>query len=318
MNSTPLQHSLVKPSKWLSVAAIAVASSTVLLYSTQKANADEKKKSDKEKTEKTEKKSEKKSEKNKSPLDKKDPTAFTLISKTQVSPNTSIYRFALPDDGTLELPVASCIVAQADLGEDKLTKRPYTPITYDTKGYFELMIKSYPTGKLSKKIGELKVGDQLSFTGPFDKIEYTPNMKKTIGMIAGGTGITPMLQVIHKILSNPEDKTEIRLIFANVTKEDILLKDRIDGWTKAHPNFKVYYTLDKPPAQGWKEGKGFVSAEMVKKFIPAPSNETLVMVCGPDAMVKMVAGAKTPDYKQGELAGVLKDLGYNETNVFKF
>ena len=38
-------------------------------------------------------------------------------------------------------------------------------------------------------------------------------------MIAGGTGITPMLQVIREILSNPEDKTEISLIFANQSEQ---------------------------------------------------------------------------------------------------
>jgi cytochrome-b5 reductase len=31
--------------------------------------------------------------------------------------------------------------------------------------------------------------------GPFPKLAYVPNMKKNIGMLCGGTGITPMLQV---------------------------------------------------------------------------------------------------------------------------
>lgn len=37
--------------------------------------------------------------------------------------------------------------------------------------------------------------------GPFKKIDITPNMKKEIGMVAGGTGITPMYQVIHEVLA---------------------------------------------------------------------------------------------------------------------
>ena len=35
--------------------------------------------------------------------------------------------------------------------------------------------------------------------GPFKKFEYKPNEKKEIGMIAGGSGITPMYQVIDAI-----------------------------------------------------------------------------------------------------------------------
>ncbi len=64
----------------------------------------------------------------------------------------------------------------------------------------------------------MKVGEHLEMKGPFQKIEYTANMKSAIGMVAGGTGITPMYQVLTKILANPRDKTEVRLLFANETE----------------------------------------------------------------------------------------------------
>ena len=37
----------------------------------------------------------------------------------------------------------------------------------------------------------------IEIKGPFPKLPYTANMKKEIGMMCGGTGITPMLQVTH-------------------------------------------------------------------------------------------------------------------------
>ncbi|KAL4558172.1 hypothetical protein LXL04_036370 [Taraxacum kok-saghyz] len=55
-------------------------------------------------------------------------------------------------------------------------------------------------------------------------IRYTPNMKKHIGMNAGGSGITPRLQVIEAIVKNPDDTTKVSLIYANVSPDDILLK----------------------------------------------------------------------------------------------
>jgi NAD(P)H-flavin reductase len=45
---------------------------------------------------------------------------------------------------------------------------------------------------------------------PIPKLPYEPNKKKQIGMIAGGTGVTPMLQVLDAILSNPDDNTQVR------------------------------------------------------------------------------------------------------------
>ena len=47
-------------------------------------------------------------------------------------------------------------------------------------------------------------------------------------MIAGGTGISPMIQVIRAALKNPSDRTTITLIYANVNQEDILLKDDLE------------------------------------------------------------------------------------------
>lgn len=66
------------------------------------------------------------------------------------------------------------------------------------------------------------------------KIKYEPNMKESIGMVAGGTGITPMLQVLEHILANPNDRTKVHLVFANEEERDILLKPRLDALAKTH------------------------------------------------------------------------------------
>jgi len=48
---------------------------------------------------------------------------------------------------------------------------------------------------------------------------------------------------------------------------------------------KIYYTLDNPPENGWTQGTGFVSQKMIKENIPAPSDDVLVLVCGPGGYV---------------------------------
>ena len=53
--------------------------------------------------------------------------------------------------------------------------------------------QSYPTGNISKHFGELKIGDLVDIKGPKGQMIYSPDYARTIGMIAGGTGITPML-----------------------------------------------------------------------------------------------------------------------------
>ncbi|CAI5525731.1 unnamed protein product [Closterium sp. Naga37s-1] len=77
---------------------------------------------------------------------------------------------------------------------------------------------------MSQYLNKMEVGNFVAMRGPKGKFKYRPNMCRAMGMIAGGTGVTPMFQVARAILENPADRTSISLIFANVTADDILLK----------------------------------------------------------------------------------------------
>ena len=48
-----------------------------------------------------------------------------------------------------------------------------------------------------------------------------------------------MLQIATEVLRNPDDKTDVSLIFGNVSDKDILLKKEIDDMARKHPNFHV-------------------------------------------------------------------------------
>ncbi|KAJ3364697.1 NADH-cytochrome b5 reductase [Allomyces javanicus] len=216
---------------------------------------------------------------------------FPLHSKTQISHNTAVYRFALPSpDMTFGLPIGQHISIKARIN-DKDVQRSYTPVSSnDLKGYFDLLIKSYPTGNISKLVAELEIGETISVKGPKGQFKYTPNMVRAIGMIAGGTGITPMFQVIQAVLANPEDNTQLRLIFANVNEEDILMKAELDALVAAHPDqFAVYYVLNNPPA-GWTGGVGFVTKDIVAQHLPGAAKDVKVLLCGPPPMVKALTG----------------------------
>lgn len=178
--------------------------------------------------------------------------------------HTASYRFALPRaNDILGLPIGQHVSIAATI-DGKEIVRSYTPISSDLdRGQFSLLIKSYPTGNISKYIAGLKAGQTIRIKGPKGHFIYTPNMVKAFGMIAGGTGITPMLQIIRAILRNPDDKTQVDLIFANVNAGDILLKDELDELVQIHDNFRVHYVLNSPP-EGWSGGVGFVTADMIK------------------------------------------------------
>ncbi|KAG8655595.1 hypothetical protein MANES_04G055700v8 [Manihot esculenta] len=203
---------------------------------------------------------------------------FKLVKRTQLSHNVAKFKFALPTPTSeLGLPIGQHMSCRGkdSLGEDVI--KPYTPTTLDSDlGYFELVIKMYPQGRMSHHFREMCEGDYLAAKGPKGRFKYQPKQVRAFGMLAGGTGITPMFQVTRGILENPNDKTNVHLIYANVTYEDILLKEELDNLANNFPNrFSVYYVLNQPP-EGWDGGVGFVSKEMIQTHFPVPAADIQV------------------------------------------
>jgi len=223
---------------------------------------------------------------------------FELTEKTIISHNVAIYRFKLPSaTAILGLPIGQHISIAATLPQpDGVTKeivRSYTPISGDHQpGFFDLLIKSYPTGNISKHMASLVVGQSIKVRGPKGAMVYTPNMVRHFGMIAGGTGITPMLQIIRAVIRGRAagDKTEIDLIFANVNPDDILLREDLDQLARDDKGFRVHYVLNNPP-ENWTGGVGFVTPEMITKWLPKPAADVKLLLCGPPPMISAMKKA---------------------------
>ena len=169
---------------------------------------------------------------------------------------------------------------------------------------------------MSQYIDKLKIGDSIDLAGPFGLIEYKGKGKMEIrrktrhfehlGMLAGGTGITPMLQVIKAVLKDPTDTTTLSLLYANQTEEDILVRNLLEEQVRKHPSrFRIWYTVDRP-SPGWKYSTGFINEEMIKQSMPPPSPDTLILMCGPPPMIKFACKAN------------LDKLGYDSNNYTEF
>ncbi|KAF9443712.1 ferredoxin reductase-like protein [Macrolepiota fuliginosa MF-IS2] len=212
---------------------------------------------------------------------------FPLHEKIKISPNTAIYRFKLPKaQDVLGLPIGQHVSVSANIN-GKLVARSYTPVSSDNdQGRFDLLIKTYEKGNISRIFASLKIGDAIRVKGPKGNFVYTPGLCDHFSMIAGGTGITPMLQIIRAVLRNPADKTTISLIYANVNQEDILLRDDLEEFLQLHGNrIKIYFVLNNPPPS-WKGGVGFVTKDHIKEHLQNPNNtNSKLLICGPPPMV---------------------------------
>lgn len=238
-----------------------------------------------------------------------------LIEREEVSHDTRRFRFELPSKNhVLGLPIGQHIYLSATIN-DQLIIRPYTPVSSDDdKGFVELVIKVYfknvhpkfpDGGKMSQHLESLKIGDTIKIRGPSGLLEYggkgtfyiRPDKKKDpekkhankVSLIAGGTGIAPMLQLIRDILKKSNvDKTKIALLFANQAEKDILLRNELEELAAKYPDrFKIWYTVDRPE-EGWKYSSGFVNKDMIKEHLYPPTDDHLILLCGPPPMIKFI------------------------------
>jgi len=184
--------------------------------------------------------------------------------------------------------------------------RKYSPVT-DSVGYFDLMLKVYAAGekdrfpdggKMSQYLKALPIGDSLEIAGPAGHITFLgtsasgasiikvgSRITETLhlGFIAGGTGLTPCLRIMNGILGNSANKTQLSLLFANQTEEDIFLREKLDTLHDEFPEqFHLWYTLDRAP-KNWEYSTGFIDADMIKNHLPSPNDpgQPFILMCGP-------------------------------------
>ena len=291
---------------------------------------------------------------------------FPLVEKWRLSPDSWLLRFSLPSDRTYlgkDPSVPTCLSVYHNTsssfaldkkgGKQQLLKKSYSPISHPaTTGSFDLLVKSYkpqPGGGVGNAICNLQPG-QHSLVGKLKSerlVHGSPIISKrwdSIGLVAGGTGIAPLVQMIRIILHDPTDSTKIHLLSINRFKEDILMKEELDQMANEHPDrFVVHYSLTgggekmMMPEDDWGGFRGRGSIDMARQALPPPSSSTnaderrkttMVFVCGTDGFRDMWAGpiARAPPLAdgskgpkiQGPLLGILKDAGYDASDVFKY
>ncbi|XP_030077530.1 NADH-cytochrome b5 reductase 1 [Microcaecilia unicolor] len=230
----------------------------------------------------------------------KDPSErylLRLIDKALVSANTRRFRFALPSPNhILGLPVGKHVYLFARIN-GSLVVRPYTPISSDEdRGYVDLVIKVpavVPNWCFTFTLVILTEIITLPFVSgnfaiqPDKKSLAQKKFARAVGLIAGGTGLTPMLQLIRAIMKDPNDQTHCSLLFANQTDKDILLRDELEELETRYPDrFKLWFIVERAPAE-WQYSEGFVNASVIRDHLPAPAEDTLILMCGPPPMIQM-------------------------------
>lgn len=250
-------------------------------------------------------------------------TSVPLLERWKVSPTTMVLRFGLPDTTkSLQLSTCACILAHTKMDEEDVV-RPYTPISTNANiGYFDLLVKHYgPTAKMSRYMHDImKIGDTLDFKHiEFNvKIQAPFGSPKHICMLVGGTGISPMIQALHAILGSQDSSTtKVTMLYGSKVANDILGLEILEQWSNDYKDrLEVVHILSDEPTENstWTGLRGFINPTYIEKYIPPPSENPLIFICGPPPMYNALSGPR----EEKEVTGILGTMGYQTEHVYKF
>ncbi|KAJ5204529.1 uncharacterized protein N7498_005408 [Penicillium cinerascens] len=227
-----------------------------------------------------------------------------LSEVKNVSWDTRIFVFDLEHEKqSLGLPIGQHLMIKV---LDPATKDPiirsYTPISSTSmEGKMELLVKIYfqsdtiPGGKMTMVLNKLSLGAEIDCKGPTGRFEYLGNGRVLISgkerkvrsfkMICGGTGITPIFQVLRAVMQDPQDPTTCVVLDGNRLEEDILCRAELDAYVAAGSRkCTLVHTLTKG-SENWKGRRGRISEELLQEYA-SPEDESMAILCGPEAMEK--------------------------------
>lgn len=201
---------------------------------------------------------------------------------------TVLYRLGFPNNTKLNINVGEHISIRYIDDNGKQIIRQYTPVTTQFhNNYLDLGIKLYPNGAMSQYLRYLPVGSKIQIKGPSGRLQYkynsiftirkfdkqsksfklhTYNIKNLV-LIAGGSGISPILQVLKATYEENNISMNINLFYGASSEYDLAFKKDIDSIQKNRTkNVNVYYAvISKPKYPNHNYIVGYITKDILQE-----------------------------------------------------
>eukprot|EP01129_Flabellula_baltica_P009344 TRINITY_DN3799_c0_g1_i1.p1 TRINITY_DN3799_c0_g1~~TRINITY_DN3799_c0_g1_i1.p1 ORF type:complete len:163 (-),score=17.40 TRINITY_DN3799_c0_g1_i1:657-1145(-) len=117
---------------------------------------------------------------------------FKFEKKVKLSHNSFLFYF---DPNMDSVPLGSHVTVRVK--KDDYIFRSFSPISSPGDKFLELMVKIYDNGEMTQYLNNIKTGEYVDISEPTDNLKFDVRKYDEIGLIAGGTGIAPFMQVFN-------------------------------------------------------------------------------------------------------------------------
>ena len=159
----------------------------------------------------------------------------------------------------------------------------YSIADHESAENFGLLIDTNPGGPGSKYFENLKVGDKISYLGPFGIFTYKEDGAKNLLFLGTGSGVSPLRCIIDDLLKVQKVQTPITLYLGLRFPSDVFWKEYFENLEKEYPNFHYVLAISKPD-ETWTGKTGHITDLVAQDFPDA--SECSAYLCGNKLMVE--------------------------------
>jgi len=178
----------------------------------------------------------------------------------------------------------------------------YSVATKSGTNKFGLLVDTCPGGPGSKFFQHLKMGDKMTYLGPFGSF----NLKENDGsqgllLLGTGSGLAPLRMMLDSALIEKKMTLPIYLYLGLKSPKDVFWLDYFQNLSKQYPNFKYKVSVDKGD-EAWQGSTGFITDLVKQDFTDA--SKLSAYLCGNKYMIE-------------DMTNILTEKGMPKEKVYK-
>ena len=162
---------------------------------------------------------------------------------------------------------------------------PFTIASSPTSEDLTVSVKA--VGDFTATIKDTNPADYAYIGAPYGTFSFINHDSPNLLFIAGGIGITPFMSMLRYMRDRKLERN-VLLIWGNKTEQDIAFRSELEKMAAERPSLRVVHVLSNQP--GWPGEKGYLDAEILRKYLEGFENPQ-VFVCGPPVMMTKVIRA---------------------------
>jgi ferredoxin-NADP reductase len=155
-------------------------------------------------------------------------------------------------------------------------------------GHIEITVERLPNGEVSPYLTqEVRVGDDLELRGPIGRwFVWGSHQTEPIQLVAGGSGIVPLMAMIRSRASASGGAAPFRLLYSVREPEAVYYRDELRALSDRNHSVIVTYAYTRVAPKDWPRPPARIDAVVIAAGTWSSNLGPTSYVCGPTSFVE--------------------------------